>query len=158
MNVSGLFSILWPHSRRISISLIGKVWRMLWKPLWLQPDWCESHKLNTSGFYCIEVSLALTYTCSVQRCILSFVPSQLEKTHTPSSLLTNWKVLTSGTCVCISGLGGEFMSAISYSIRGQLSWHKRMYAFRYVLSYQYIVAENIGINALTLTTHNCVVW
>ncbi|XP_067935696.1 SWI/SNF-related matrix-associated actin-dependent regulator of chromatin subfamily B member 1-like [Watersipora subatra] len=27
------------------------------------------------------------------------------------------------------GLGGEFMSAIAYSIRGQLSWHKRMYAF-----------------------------
>lgn len=29
-----------------------------------------------------------------------------------------------------AGLGGEFMSAIAYSIRGQLSWHKRMYAFR----------------------------
>ena len=55
------------------------------------------------------------------------------------------------------------MSAISYSIRGQLSWHKRMYAFRYVFSYQYIVTENIGINALTITTRNfviggCVVW
>ncbi|KAF6023090.1 SMARCB1 [Bugula neritina] len=27
------------------------------------------------------------------------------------------------------GLGGEFMSAVAYSIRGQLSWHRRMYAF-----------------------------
>jgi len=28
------------------------------------------------------------------------------------------------------GLGGEFVTAIAYSIRGQLSWHKRTYAFR----------------------------
>lgn len=28
------------------------------------------------------------------------------------------------------GLGGEFVAAIAYSIRGQLSWHKRTYAFR----------------------------
>jgi len=27
------------------------------------------------------------------------------------------------------GLGGEFTTAITYSIRGQLSWHKRTYAF-----------------------------
>uniref|UniRef100_U5ELY9 Putative swi-snf chromatin remodeling complex snf5 subunit n=1 Tax=Corethrella appendiculata TaxID=1370023 RepID=U5ELY9_9DIPT len=27
------------------------------------------------------------------------------------------------------GLGGEFVTAISYSIRGQLSWHQRTYAF-----------------------------
>jgi len=27
------------------------------------------------------------------------------------------------------GLGGEFITAISYSIRGQLSWHQRTYAF-----------------------------
>lgn len=27
------------------------------------------------------------------------------------------------------GLGGEFLTAISYSIRGQLSWHQRTYAF-----------------------------
>jgi SWI/SNF-related matrix-associated actin-dependent regulator of chromatin subfamily B protein 1 len=30
------------------------------------------------------------------------------------------------------GLGGEFVTAIAYSIRGQLSWHQRTYAFRYV--------------------------
>lgn len=29
------------------------------------------------------------------------------------------------------GLGGEFVTAIAYSIRGQLSWHQRTYAFRY---------------------------
>ena len=29
------------------------------------------------------------------------------------------------------GLGGEFLTAISYSIRGQLSWHQRTYAFRF---------------------------
>lgn len=27
------------------------------------------------------------------------------------------------------GLGGEFVTAIAYSIRGQLSWHGRTYAF-----------------------------
>lgn len=27
------------------------------------------------------------------------------------------------------GLGGEFVTAIAYSIRGQLSWHQRTYAF-----------------------------
>lgn len=30
------------------------------------------------------------------------------------------------------GLGGEFVTAIAYSIRGQLSWHQRTYAFRLV--------------------------
>lgn len=30
------------------------------------------------------------------------------------------------------GLGGEFVTAIAYSIRGQLSWHQRTYAFRCV--------------------------
>ena len=29
------------------------------------------------------------------------------------------------------GLGGEFATTIAYSIRGQLSWHARTYAFRY---------------------------
>lgn len=29
------------------------------------------------------------------------------------------------------GLGGEFVTAIAYSVRGQLSWHQRTYAFRY---------------------------
>lgn len=28
------------------------------------------------------------------------------------------------------GLGGEFVTAIAYSIRGQLAWHQRLYAFR----------------------------
>ena len=28
------------------------------------------------------------------------------------------------------GLGGEFATTIAYSIRGQLSWHSRTYAFR----------------------------
>lgn len=28
------------------------------------------------------------------------------------------------------GLGGEFVTTIAYSIRGQLSWHARTYAFR----------------------------
>jgi len=30
------------------------------------------------------------------------------------------------------GLGGEFVTTIAYSIRGQLSWHQRTYAFRFV--------------------------
>ena len=30
------------------------------------------------------------------------------------------------------GLGGEFPSTIAYSIRGQLSWHAKAYAFRLV--------------------------
>lgn len=30
------------------------------------------------------------------------------------------------------GLGGEFVTTIAYSIRGQLSWHQRTYAFRYL--------------------------
>ncbi len=30
------------------------------------------------------------------------------------------------------GLGGEFIPAIAYSIRGQLSWNQRTYAFRQV--------------------------
>ena len=29
------------------------------------------------------------------------------------------------------GLGGEFVTTIAYSIRGQISWHQRTYAFRY---------------------------
>lgn len=29
------------------------------------------------------------------------------------------------------GLGGEFVTTIAYSIRGQLSWHQRTYAFRF---------------------------
>ena len=33
------------------------------------------------------------------------------------------------------GLGGEFVTAIAYSIRGQLSWHQRTYAFRFVVIY-----------------------
>ncbi len=28
------------------------------------------------------------------------------------------------------GLGGEFVTTISYSIRGQLSWHAKTYAFK----------------------------
>lgn len=28
------------------------------------------------------------------------------------------------------GLGGEFVTAVAYSIRGQLAWHQRVYAFR----------------------------
>lgn len=32
------------------------------------------------------------------------------------------------------GLGGEFVTAIAYSIRGQLSWHQRTYAFRYLIN------------------------
>lgn len=32
------------------------------------------------------------------------------------------------------GLGGEFVTAIAYSIRGQVSWHQRTYAFRYCIS------------------------
>lgn len=28
------------------------------------------------------------------------------------------------------GLGGEFVAAISYSIRGQLSWNQKTYAYR----------------------------
>lgn len=28
------------------------------------------------------------------------------------------------------GLGGEFVTTIAYSIRGQLSWHQKTYAFR----------------------------
>ncbi len=31
------------------------------------------------------------------------------------------------------GLGGEFVTTIAYSIRGQLSWHQRTYAFRFRL-------------------------
>ena len=31
------------------------------------------------------------------------------------------------------GLGGEFATTIAYSIRGQLSWHARTYAFRYIV-------------------------
>lgn len=27
------------------------------------------------------------------------------------------------------GLGGEFVTAIAYSIRGQITWHQRTYAF-----------------------------
>jgi len=30
------------------------------------------------------------------------------------------------------GLGGEFVTAIAYSIRGQISWHQKTYAFRYM--------------------------
>ena len=34
------------------------------------------------------------------------------------------------TALCTDlGLGGEFVTAIAYSIRGQLSWHSRTYAF-----------------------------
>ena len=35
------------------------------------------------------------------------------------------------------GLGGEFVTTIAYSIRGQLSWHAKTYAFKWVLSYYY---------------------
>lgn len=31
------------------------------------------------------------------------------------------------------GLGGEFVAAISYSIRGQLSWNQKTYAYRCLL-------------------------
>lgn len=31
------------------------------------------------------------------------------------------------------GLGGEFVTTIAYSIRGQLSWHAKTYAFRYAV-------------------------
>jgi hypothetical protein len=30
------------------------------------------------------------------------------------------------------GLGGDFVTAIAYSVRGQLAWHSRCYAFRLV--------------------------
>jgi SWI/SNF-related matrix-associated actin-dependent regulator of chromatin subfamily B protein 1 len=30
------------------------------------------------------------------------------------------------------GLGGEFVTTITYSIRGQLSWHAKTYAFKYL--------------------------
>nr|XP_029544946.1 SWI/SNF-related matrix-associated actin-dependent regulator of chromatin subfamily B member 1-A-like [Oncorhynchus nerka] len=38
---------------------------------------------------------------------------------------------TFGLMLCSElGLGGEFVTTIAYSIRGQLSWHQRTYAFR----------------------------
>jgi hypothetical protein len=33
----------------------------------------------------------------------------------------------------LKGLGGEFVTAIAYSIRGQLAWHQKTYAVMYVL-------------------------
>jgi len=37
---------------------------------------------------------------------------------------------TFAACLCAElGLGGEFVTAIAYSIRGQLCWHQRTYAF-----------------------------
>ena len=34
-------------------------------------------------------------------------------------------------CLCADlGLGGEFVTAVAYSIRGQLSWHAKTYAFK----------------------------
>jgi hypothetical protein len=41
------------------------------------------------------------------------------------------------------GLGGEFVTAIAYSIRGQLSWHQRTYAFRCVKCHQLIVSDDL---------------
>ncbi len=39
---------------------------------------------------------------------------------------------SSGWFSVVVGLGGEFVTTIAYSIRGQLSWHQRTYAFRWV--------------------------
>ena len=33
-------------------------------------------------------------------------------------------------CVLLKALGSSFAVAIAYSIRGQLAWHQRTYAFR----------------------------
>jgi SWI/SNF-related matrix-associated actin-dependent regulator of chromatin subfamily B protein 1 len=32
----------------------------------------------------------------------------------------------------LKGLGGEFVTAIAYSVRGQLSWHHKTFSYRLV--------------------------
>ena len=54
------------------------------------------------------------------------------------------------------GLGGEFATTIAYSIRGQLSWHARTYAFRYLEKAHWkrdleIAKKERLITALTVT-------
>ena len=31
-----------------------------------------------------------------------------------------------------TGLGGEFVTAIAYSVRGQLSWHQKTFSYRFI--------------------------
>lgn len=45
------------------------------------------------------------------------------------------------------GLGGEFVTTIAYSIRGQLSWHQRTYAFRYKI-------HGLSTNTTELQSHS----
>ena len=54
------------------------------------------------------------------------------------------------------GRGGEFATTIAYSIRGQLSWHARTYAFRYLEKAHWkrdleIAKKESLITALTVT-------
>ena len=39
-------------------------------------------------------------------------------------------------------LGGEFVTAIVYSVRGQLAWHQKTYAFRYLCGYFFLLTAN----------------
>ena len=51
------------------------------------------------------------------------------------------------------GLGGEFATTIAYSIRGQLSWHARTYAFRSVHMSQYWLTFTVNLS--TTCSHIC---
>ncbi|MPC80505.1 SWI/SNF-related matrix-associated actin-dependent regulator of chromatin subfamily B member 1-A [Portunus trituberculatus] len=41
------------------------------------------------------------------------------------------------------GLGGEFVTAIAYSVRGQLFWHQRTYAFRMIIAPHHTTSHHI---------------
>ena len=49
------------------------------------------------------------------------------------------------------GLGGEFVTAIAYSVRGQLSWHQRTYAFRLKI----FIAQKSSLKYVTLLYFLC---
>ena len=54
-------------------------------------------------------------------------------------------------CKLLIGLGGEFITAIAYSVRGQLSWHHK------TSTYKFVVHENhrFVVICFSLVKHSC---
>ena len=60
--------------------------------------------------------------------------------------------------VCWTGLGGEFVTTVAYSIRGQLSWHQRTYAFRYCEVCDWIIISTSQRTCIIIGTSQRTWW
>lgn len=91
--------------------------------LGFQFDWGPTGRLPVSRFIGGLFALQLNIHVGNISLVDQFEWDMSEKDNSPETFALK---------LCSElGLGGEFVTTIAYSIRGQLSWHQRTYAFRY---------------------------